>query len=511
MLKRGKIVVVLLCACLCLFAVRLTAQTEQKVFHYPNGNVSSEGTLREGRPDGYWKTYFENGQLKSEGNRVDFMLDGQWIFYSEDGDTLMKMEYSKDLKHGLRITYKDDEILEEPFVKDVKSGTGRRLTKSGKVLQTTNYKDGFEDGFSPIYDTNGLVVTLLQYKRGYVTSQENINRLDGAGKKHGYWKTFYDDWSVHTITYYTHGLRNGWYKEYSENGNLLKITKYVNDVEQVVEAETMPIEMRYEYYANGKIKREASFRNGKPEGAWRDFDEKGNVTKTLVYSNGKVVGQGILGSDGKRVGEWKEYYADSTLKSKGIYEDGLKSGKWQYYYPDGGIEQVGFYRNGKEEGRWTWYHPNKQIMREEGYLGGLLEGSYKEYDMAGKEIVTGNYKFGMRTGKWIENIGDRVNEGEYRNDKKEGLWVSKFSNGKTASKGNYVAGSPNGEHVLYYDNGNVREIQTYTNGLKNGVWKKFFESGELFMQITYQNGAETKYDDSQLDKDEIVTEERVVE
>ena len=90
MLKRKKILVVFY-ACLCLFTVKLTAQDEHKVFYYPNGNVSSEGTLRNGKPDGYWKTYFENGQLKSEGNRVDFMLDGQWNFYSEEGDTLMNL------------------------------------------------------------------------------------------------------------------------------------------------------------------------------------------------------------------------------------------------------------------------------------------------------------------------------------------------------------------------------------------------------------------------------------
>ena len=33
-------------------------------FYYPNGKLSSEGTMRQGKPDGYWKTYFENGIVK---------------------------------------------------------------------------------------------------------------------------------------------------------------------------------------------------------------------------------------------------------------------------------------------------------------------------------------------------------------------------------------------------------------------------------------------------------------
>ena len=28
-------------------------------FYFQNGNVSSEGTLKDGKPIGYWKTYYE--------------------------------------------------------------------------------------------------------------------------------------------------------------------------------------------------------------------------------------------------------------------------------------------------------------------------------------------------------------------------------------------------------------------------------------------------------------------
>ena len=29
-------------------------------FYYPNGQISSEGLLRDGKPDGYWKTFYVN-------------------------------------------------------------------------------------------------------------------------------------------------------------------------------------------------------------------------------------------------------------------------------------------------------------------------------------------------------------------------------------------------------------------------------------------------------------------
>ena len=112
------------------------SQTDYQVFNYPNGNISSEGTLRDGKPDGYWKTYYENGQLKSEGNRANFLLDGVWRFFSETGDTTLIINYNKGVKQGTRYTFSENEVLEEPFVKDLRSGEGGRYDRKHHLLQT---------------------------------------------------------------------------------------------------------------------------------------------------------------------------------------------------------------------------------------------------------------------------------------------------------------------------------------------------------------------------------------
>ena len=40
-------------------------------FYYENGNISSEGPIQNGKPNGYWKNFYPDGTLKSEGNRID--------------------------------------------------------------------------------------------------------------------------------------------------------------------------------------------------------------------------------------------------------------------------------------------------------------------------------------------------------------------------------------------------------------------------------------------------------
>ena len=488
------------------FSHDLFSQTGYQSFTYPSGQVSSEGMLRDGRPDGMWKTYYESGQLKSVGKRTDFLLDSTWMFFKENGDTSLIVNYRKDLKNGPRFTYSETEVMMEPFVNDVKQGEGKRMDRRRHVLQTVQFVNGLEEGISPVFDTTGLLREIVNYRKGFVMTREALNRYDREGKKHGYWKTFYDDWTVHTECYYRHGLRDGFYKEYDEKGNLKKITKFVNDVEQVLESDQKPLVVQHEYYPNGKVRREASFRDGKREGVWRDFDEDGNVIKSQTYKKGVLVGEGIVDTDGKRRGEYKEFYPDSTLRAEGLFVGGFRSGEWKFYYHNGKLQEIGSYIEGQPDGAWTWYYDNGQKQIEEQFYKGQPNGPYKEYDAKGNMIVSGTYFDGMKNGKWTEQIGDMRSEGEYRNDKQVGEWVSYYDNDKMAFKGKFNVGYPDGEHFFYYENGRLREIQNYKAGVKHGDWKKYLDTGELYFTITYDQGKEVKYDGEALDADEIIKE-----
>ena len=472
------------------------SQTEYKVFRYANDSVSSEGTMRDGKPDGYWKTYYENGQLKSEGNRVNFLLEGLWVFYSEEGDTTLAVNYHNDLKNGLRRVYLSDEIQEDQFENEVRVNQSRRYDRRYHLLQVIPIKDGYEHGISPVYDTTGRLIEIITYKKGFLNTREVLNRYDSQGRRNGYWKAFYDNFELKWEQYYKHGLRDGYYKEYDEKGNLKKIVKYVNDVEQIVESETQPLQMQHEYYPNGRVRREVSFRGGKREGTWREFDENGNVISSQVYQNGRLVQSGIMDTDGTRRGEWVELYPDSTLRAKGLFINGKRSGEWKFYFPGEVLEQVGNYKEGKYDGTWTWYFPNGKIQKQEDFFDGLPEGKYVEYDEDGMVIASGSYFEGLKSGKWKEVSGGVTSEGEYRNDRQVGEWTSYYANGKPAFKGSFKGGYPDGEHYYYYQNGRLREIQSYSGGIRNGVWKKFLDTGEMFFEEKYEQ-----------DKDEVINSE----
>jgi hypothetical protein len=89
--NRTILMFLILCGISALFAQEEVPRNGFVQFFYPSGQLASEGTMRDGQPDGYWVTYYPTGLKKSEGKRTNFLLDSIWTFYDNKGDTLQKI------------------------------------------------------------------------------------------------------------------------------------------------------------------------------------------------------------------------------------------------------------------------------------------------------------------------------------------------------------------------------------------------------------------------------------
>jgi antitoxin component YwqK of YwqJK toxin-antitoxin module len=471
-------------------------------FYYPNGKLSSEGTLKNGKPDGYWKSYNDNGTVKSEGNRKNFELDSLWKFYNPDGKLMVEINYRAGKKNGMKTTFLDKETMKENFRDDVKEGFTRYYFPDGKLKQEIPFVKGLEQGFAKEYASDGTIITLTEYKRGFIVDRQRINRKDGNGRKQGRWYTFYDNGTLKAEVTYRDGMKNGYLKEYAENGDLLRINKFIDDEIQNEAAEIQKLDIQNEYYPNGKVKVSAMFRNGIPEGVRREYGADGNVEKAYLYKNGVIAGEGIVKDDGNRDGPWKDFYAGGSLKAEGNYVNGIQTGEWKYYHQNGKIEQTGrFGKQGKYEGTWKWYFDNGQLLKEENYRNGLRDGVSAEYDETGKVIEEGEFVNGNEDGPWFELTGDNFIRGTYRDGQRSGMWYNFYldrTETKTDSicyfKGSFIDDNPNGKHIYYWENGKVKDEGSYVNGRKEGDWYKYNFDGTLFMVITYKQGVETRYD-----------------
>jgi len=78
----------------------------------------------------------------------------------------------------------------------------------------------------------------------------------------------------------------------------------------------------------------------------------------------------------------------------------------------------------------------------------------------------GNYRNGKKEGLWVSwyRGGEKASEGNYRNGKKEGLWISWNYNGQKLDEGNYRNGKLEGLWIIWWNNGRKWEERNYRNG-----------------------------------------------
>lgn len=475
-------------------------------FYYSSGIVSSEGTLKNGKPDGYWKAFYENGKLKSEGNRKDFELDSLWKFYNEEGKLILEVIYRKGKKNGEKVTYLEKEIIRENFRDDVKDGYTKSYYPDGKIKSEIPFIKGQEQGFGKEYGPDGTIITLTEYKKGFIVDRLRINRRDQNQQRQGKWYTFYPSGAIMQEGTYRNDLKNGFFKDYAENGDLIRISKYIDDVIQPEAEEVQKHEKVNEFYPDGKIRAVSMYRNGTLDGVRQEYDTSGTIVRSTIYQNGFLTGEGIFTEEGIREGFWKEYYPGGALRSEGSYEGGNQTGVWKYYHTDGRIEQEGKYnKKGQPEGTWKWYFETGELKREEQYRNGLRDGMLTEYDENGKILEEGEFVDGLEEGPWVESTGDITTRGTYREGLRHGMWQTyqMVKQGeKTDSvmifRGAFIDDNADGKHQYFDKDGNPVEEGLYVSGRREGDWIRYNTDGTPFLVITYKNGAEIKYDGTKI-------------
>lgn len=469
-----------------------------QIFKYPNGTISSEGLIKNGKPEGFWKSYYVTGIKKSEGKRTNFMLDSIWVFYDQAGDTTEKINYLFGKKNGYYYKYKKDPsngvyiYSKELFAGDKKEGTAFFYFPDGKIQQTIAWNSGKKEGLSKEYDKDGNLITLLEYNNDFLVSRERINRLDSKGLKQGEWKEFYPNGRIKTEKTYVDDNLHGYYKEYDNRGILVLTMLYENGAIVKSRVEDEPdIETVNKYDQDGKLIFSGPYRRNVPVGIHREFGKDGKVINALIYNdNGIKISEGIVDEAGNHNGKWKDFYPDGKILAEGQYTDNRRTGQWKFYNAAQKVEQTGSYSNGRPDGLWKWYFENGTILREEEYFQGQRDGLCTEYSPAGDVIAEGQYSDGEKNGEWKLKNGDFTEEGKYIIGLKDGLWKAFYTNGKLKYKGSFVQGNPDGEHNYYYEDGNLREQQFFRMGIRQKTWKKFDEEGNQVLVITYKDDVE---------------------
>ena len=84
--------------------------------------------------------------------------------------------------------------------------------------------------------------------------------------------------------------------------------------------------------------------------------------------NGDVIGS-VTGkfNNGKPEGKWIEYYENGQLKEEPSYKNRKKHGTWEFYYETGQLQAREKYNEGKPIGVWKTFSAKGRLIEEKDF------------------------------------------------------------------------------------------------------------------------------------------------
>lgn len=405
---------------------------------FDSGQKQTIGKIKKGKKNGLWTNYHEDGKVKSkimfeDGILIDLQpINGDFFEFDGDGNKIKSGSYLDGKKNGLfkspsgEFSYKND-ILDGPFVdynteefgqiegtwintKGTLKGTYKNGVLDGPfvfIFFPTSYgeraegffKNGKKEGVQTIFFKNGRKKAVVNFSNGKKHGLETIYGEDELykitheinykdGKKHGtsisyghtkpYSEAYYGrgDYVMWSITNYSHGEKDGPYKEfnYTQNGERFITEEGTWDSGNKVGSN------KIYYMYSGILKVDSFYVNGFHNGPYKEYDENGNILIDANKKGGKFIGlykryqngnlelEKTIDSEGKLIGGIKTYYKNGKLALEGNYEIGDYQDE-RFYPNDYGAEE---HYGRRRVGAWKYYSKSGKIIKEIIYEDGRV-------------------------------------------------------------------------------------------------------------------------------------------
>ena len=370
---------------------------------YIDGATSKKFSYTEGKRDKVWMSYYQDGrrenytfytqdslitdydftyyanlQIKEEPKfSKDGLFDGKWEQFYEDGETKMTFSYDRSKKDQIWMSYFNDnrrqnftfynqdtlvtdydfkyydniKIVDDPDLYDYEYYMNLEIVEKPR-------NDNLQIVEEPSFGKNGLFDGKWESFFADGDQWRTFHYEDGLKVK--LWSVFYDSTGTrHSETNYENDMKNGQYQEWYENIIIRPRSEglYKDDVKDLLwtfwnEFQEKRFEewrdgvlydtFEYEYYPNGQVKEEPSYK------------------------------------DRRKHGDWVRYFPDGSVMGTRTFVAGLKEGLWIEYYknPPGNRDDIvawqGKYVSDKREGKWEWFWLNQEKQRVDSYKKGEM-------------------------------------------------------------------------------------------------------------------------------------------
>lgn len=416
---------------------------EKTEYWYDGDNIKAKYTLKDGKINGSFKTYYYNGNTEKTGSYINGIANGKYIVYDEDGSKSEEYSMKNDEKDGIYTSYYYDE---------------------GKLF--------------------------LKVIGNYIN-----------GEKDGTWKTIVlEDNNERTLEFenYKNGIKNGLFQE--AKGDSLITGSYKNDL---LNGECKIYVDIFRMFLGGIIRTDISslilisegrYSNDLKTGYWKNYDLTGSLRSDGAYF------------EGKESGEWRYYYTNFTDDEGGVYpyskelylvqnySNGILNGKsTRYSYLDKEEYPCSEDDKSKSSLDTCTRMVYQKVLEISFYKNDKLDGLFELKDSIGEIIAKGSFSNGLKQGEWLHRYsdtdynGDSYNifqKGSYSKDKREGKWIQYYTEGKIAETFNYKNGELDGDYIEWNSSNKPKQKKNFKNG----------EFKELLVYDSIGNNPVSKYE-----------------
>ena len=323
-------------------------------------------------------TYYNNLQIMEEPKfSKDGLFDGKWEQFYEDGETKMTFSYDRNNKDQIWMSYFPD-------------NRRQNYTFYNQDTLITNYDFKYYDNIKIVdnpdyydyeYYMNLQIVEKPRYDNLQIIEEP---KFDKNGLYDGKWESFFENGDPWRTFFYEEGLKvKLWSVFFDSTGVRHSETNYENDLRHG---------QYQEWYENIIVrpKEEGLYKEGVKDllwSYWNEFQEKrfeewrdGILYDSFEYEyypNGQVKEEPSY-KDRRKHGDWVRYFPNGDIMGTRTFKVGLKEGLWIEYYknPPGDRDDIiawkGKYVADKKEGKWEWFWLNQEKQRVDNYKKGEM-------------------------------------------------------------------------------------------------------------------------------------------
>ena len=285
------------------------------------------------------------------------------------------------------------------------------------------------------------------------------------GRKHGTWAEWGPNGKKRSEQEYAHGKLHGESLSWHHNGQPASRHEFVVG---------RRVGVWIDWYDNGQAAEQVEYRDGLLVGLYESWYPDGQLKQRVEYARGK------------KHGKANRWYANGRLRQQGFHEGGRPTGSWMSWHENGERRVTGQYYEGERDGTWLALdEQGRPWARAEFEQGVLVQGARwldgKLLACPGNSRLSFEANFPVRS-RCLDGNGDS-----------HGVAIDRSDSGRVLELQTYRHGKLHGRARSWWPNGQLSDEGEYRQGKKVGVWVSRSVDGSATERMTYgRDGRLTK-------------------